>query len=144
MNLKNLPCYKDDRGSIQMVFENCDVKSISRIESNPGTWRARHSHDEIHWCEVLEGQIEYYEAFLKDGKVVGKPTKQVFNKGDIFENIPGSFHEMVFNSHTVFNCYATLGRAQSDYEKGLYRDLSLSLKDIYDNWDKPDLRNFDK
>lgn len=135
MNLKDLPCYKEDRGSIQMIFEDCKIGSVSRIESKPGTWRARHSHEEIHFCEVIEGQVEYYEAFLENGVVTRRPTKQTFNKGDIFENIPGSFHEMVFPCHTVFNCYATAPRGNKEYEKGLFRDLNLSLKDVYDNWD---------
>lgn len=132
MNLNILPCYKDARGSIQMIFENCDIKSVSRIESFPNTYRARHAHEEIHWCEVLEGQVEYYEAKLENGKVVGQVFKEVYNKGDIFDNTPGSFHEMVFNCHTVFNCYATTGRKQEDYEKGLVKIPDLSLKDLYE------------
>jgi len=132
MNLNLLPCYRDARGSIQMIFENCDIKSISRIESFPNTYRARHAHEEIHWCEVLEGQVEYYETMLENGKIVGKVTRQVFNKGDIFVNIPGSFHEMFFPCHTVFNCYATAGREQKDYEKGLIKIPDLSLKEFYE------------
>ena len=136
IKLSDLPCHVDDRGRIQMVFERCNVRSISRIESFPGQFRARHQHIESHWCEVTEGQIEIYHATLdKNQKCINKPTKDLVNKGEIIYTSPHVFHEMVFNVYTTFICYADQPRSQNDYEAGLIRYPTISLKKIFDNWE---------
>jgi tellurite resistance-related uncharacterized protein len=129
LELKNSPCYIEDRGKIQMILENCDIKSISRIESLPNTFRARHSHEDVHWIEILEGQLEYYHCEDINNP---KPEKFIVNKGQIVWSPPNYFHEMIFNCFTVFNCYSNLPRDQKNYEGNLIRKLDLSLKDIYD------------
>ena len=128
IKLKDLPCYKEERGSIQMLFESSNIKSISRIECLPNTWRARHSHPDIHWIEVIEGQLEYYHC--KDINNP-EPEKFIVNKGEIVWSPPNYFHEMNFSCFTVFNCYSDTPRDQLNYEKNTFRKLDLSLKNIY-------------
>ncbi len=113
-----------------MIFESFDIKSISRIDSLPKTFRARHSHPDIHWIEVLQGQIEYYHC--KDVNNP-KPEKFIVNIGDIIFSPPNYFHEMNFDFFTSFNCYSELPRDQQNYEKNTVRRLDISLKDIYNN-----------
>lgn len=135
IKLTDLPCYMDDRGKIQMIFERCHIQSISRIESFSNQIRARHQHFESHWCEVIEGQIEIYHVILdKNQKCVSKPKKDLINKGEIIYTSPNVFHEMNFSCFTVFNCYSDKPRSQNDYEAGLIRYPTISLKKIYDNW----------
>ena len=131
MNLIELPNHRDTRGEIQMILENCLIGSISRIRSFPGTWRARHTHpNDSHYCEVICGEIEYYERKTGSNE---KPTKSIYTLGDIFYTPPRVDHEMVFNVFTIFNCYSKLPRDEKNYEKETIRFVE-SLKEIYNNW----------
>ena len=130
-NLNDTPKHVDDRGVIQMIFENCSIGSISRISTNPGNWRARHTHpNDNHYCEVLSGEMECYER--KTG-TNDKPTKEICKAGDVIFTPSGVDHEMVFNVFTIFNCYSKLPRTAENYEKETIR-FPESLKEIYDNW----------
>ena len=135
IKLADLPCHIDDRGEIQMLFERTDFKSVSRIKCLPNTFRARHKHDEFHYSEILEGQLEIYHVELDEQqRCKYKPTKHIVNKGEIILTPSGLFHEMNFSCFTVFNCFSNKPRSQNDYEAGLIRYPTISLKKIYDNW----------
>jgi len=131
MNIKEKIVDKRERGTISMVLEKCEIGSISRIECEPNTWRARHHHpNDSHWIIINEGQIEIYELPV-DSKDC--PTKTVLNKGDIHFTSPMVLHEMVFNCFTVFDCYSKLPRNTENYENETVR-FDYSLKDIYDSF----------
>jgi oxalate decarboxylase/phosphoglucose isomerase-like protein (cupin superfamily) len=130
MNLKDINSHVDVRGKIQMVLESCKIGSISRIESEPGTWRARHYHKtDSHWILVNEGQIEIYEREVGGAYSI---SKKVLNKGDVHYTGPMVEHEMVFPCWTSFDCYSFLSRDSNTYEGDLVR-FEKSLKEEYDN-----------
>src|SRR4051812_47457296 len=118
-NLNELPSYKDERGSIQMVLENCDVKSISKIYSNGNTVRARHWHKKDgHFILVNFGQIDIYERSIHDNS---NPVKTTLVQGDVWFTGPEIVHEMYFPIPTFFDCYSLLPRDSSGYEKDTVR-----------------------
>lgn len=129
MNIKDNNCYKDSRGKIQMVLETCQVGSISIIESEPGSRRASHYHQngEGHWVLVTEGKITMYERPTGTKET---PKKIVLNKNDIW--FTGSFidHLMVFDTFTVFHCYSVKSRDSVTYESDTVR---LSPEDDLEN-----------
>jgi dTDP-4-dehydrorhamnose 3,5-epimerase-like enzyme len=131
IDLNNTPIYTDKRGSIAMVLESCSIGSISRIQSFPETWRARHWHpNDFHFCEVIYGEMQYYHVPMTNGTINGKPELFVVSLGELIYTPPGYFHEMVFEQHTIFNCYSHLPRVQSNYEAETKR-LDISLKELY-------------
>jgi hypothetical protein len=133
INLGDVPRYIDQRGVIRMILANCSIGSISKITTYANNWRARHYHpNDFHFCEILDGEIEYYEREHGSDK---KPIKNIYRTGDIFYTPPNFDHEMIFNRYTVFNCYSKLPRSQENYEKETIR-FNESLKGIYDNWEK--------
>jgi oxalate decarboxylase/phosphoglucose isomerase-like protein (cupin superfamily) len=134
LKLKDSPCYIEDRGKIQMIFDDCKIRSISRIESFPNSFRARHMHGDVHWIEVLDGQLEYYH--VEDIDKLGKIEKFIVNPGQIVYSPPNYFHEMIFNHFTTFNCYSNSPRDQVNYEKNTVRKLELSLRDIFNKREK--------
>lgn len=129
-NIKTNPNYVDERGSIEMIAENCSVGSISRITSLPNTERANHTHfgGEGHTIVVNEGQIHIYERSNGTNEI---PILTVLNKGDIHFTPEKSDHCMFFPTFTVFDCYSVLPRNSASYEKNTVR-LGYSLKDIYE------------
>ncbi len=129
-NLKFLPCHRDFRGSIQMVVEDFDFKSFSRIESDPLSIRANHRHFDLHLILINEGQIEYLEREANSNR---KPDKYILNKGDLFLTRSNWEHCMFFPCFTVFDCLSTTSRKQADYDKNLIK-LEYCLKQVFDNW----------
>jgi hypothetical protein len=130
IHLKDQPAHNDERGEIQMILESCEIGSISRIASNVDSSRARHYHPaDYHWCEVIEGCVEYYEQFY-NGRFDEPVLLKTLHKGDIFFTPPMNSHEMIFPCYTVLNCYSHLPRVQSNYEKETIR-FSHSLRDLY-------------
>lgn len=136
----DFPCHIDDRGKIQMILENCSVGSISRIESLSNTIRARHIHvKDYHYCEVISGEIEYYHQLVSNIEDLGgssfiqsfQPEKYIVKVGEMIFTPPMFFHEMVFNTYTIFNCYSYLVRNQENYENETIKYPHLSLKKIY-------------
>lgn len=128
IKLKDLPCHINDKGHIQMIFEDLPIRSVSRIYCLPNSFRARHLHPDRHWIEILFGQLEYYHCEDINNP---KPEKFIVNPGEIIVSPPNWFHEMNFSVETSFNCYSELPRDQVNYEKNTVRRLDLSLKDIY-------------
>ena len=123
--------HKDNRGIISMILENCLIGSISRIESLPNTFRARHFHSkDSHWIVVNEGQVIIYE---KPNGINVRPTKIVLNKGDLHYTPPMTDHEMRFSCFTVFDCYSKQPRDQENYENDTTR-LDYDMQEKYDNW----------
>lgn len=130
-NIKNNNNYKDSRGEIQMILENCQVGSISRITTEAGNERANHWHKrDGHFIIINEGQIEIYERPINANT---KPLKFVLNKGDIHFTGPQVDHTMYMPCYTIFDCYSLLPRNSASYENETVR-FSLSLKKIYDEW----------
>lgn len=120
MNIKDSNCYKDSRGKIQMVLETCQVGSISIIESEPGSRRAGHYHQngEGHWVLVTEGQITMYERPTGTNL---PPKKIVVNKGDLWFTGSNIDHLMVFDVFTIFHCYSVKARDSKTYESDTVR-----------------------
>ncbi len=132
MNIKNLPNYKDDRGSIEMIMESCNIGSISRISTEPNHGRASHYHlHDGHIIIINEGQIEIYE---RKANTDDRPTKTILNKGDIYFTGPMIEHYMFMPCYTVFDCYSLLPRNSSNYESETIR-FNHNLKEIYNNWE---------
>lgn len=131
MNISELNCYNNDKGSIQMILESCQVGSISKIHCLPNTFRARHSHiSDQHHVLVNYGIIHIYERPVGSEE---KPTLYVLKTGDIHLTKPGIVHEMWFPEETYFDCYSLLPRNQANYELETVR-VDFSLRDIYNNW----------
>jgi hypothetical protein len=131
MNIKDNNNYKDERGAIEMVLENCSVGSISRISTNPGHSRALHYHKKDgHTIIINEGQILMYE---RPTGSKGKPDLFILNKGDIHFTGPMIDHQMFMPCYTVFDCYSLLPRDSEGYESETVR-FSDDLRDIHNNW----------
>lgn len=129
-NLVHLPKHEDFRGTIQMIEEDFDFKSVSRITTNQCHIRANHRHPDLHLILINEGQIEYFER--EPGSNL-KPERHYLNKGDLFLTRANFEHCMYFPCFTVFDCYSTASRKQSNYDKNLVK-LDFCLKKLYDNW----------
>ena len=133
MNMKENNTYKDDRGEIQMILESCDVGSISRIITEPGKTRARHTHpNDTHFIIVNYGQIIIYERPTGTNDV---PIKTVLNKGDIHFTKNKTDHLMVFLVKTEFDCYSLLPRNSDNYEKETIR-LSKEQDNLIESYNK--------
>lgn len=121
--------YNDSRGKIQMVLEDCNIGSISRIETYPNNGRAGHYHKrDSHFIIINEGQIEIYERPVNSSE---KPIKTILNKGDIHYTGPMVEHYMWMPCFTIFDCYSLLKRTSQNYEEETVR-FEHNLKDIYD------------
>lgn len=120
MNIKDNNCYKDARGKIQMILESCTVGSISTIESEPGSRRAAHYHQngEGHWIRVLEGKITMYERQTGTKEV---PKKIVIHKNELWFTGSHIDHLMVFDCFCVFDCYSIRPRDSATYETDTVR-----------------------
>ena len=130
MNIKTNPNHIDERGTISMILESCEVRSISRIECFPNTTRAKHWHkNDGHWIIVNFGSMEYYERAANTDEV---PKKVVLRRGDIFFTGPGLEHEMYFPDFCEFDCYSLLPRDSASYENETFR-FTHSLKSIYES-----------
>lgn len=128
MNIKENNNYVDNRGKISMILENCKIGSISRIETEPNNKRAGHYHkSDGHWIIINEGQIIIYERPTGSFQI---PKRIVLNKGDIHWTGPMTDHLMVAKVYTVFDCYSTLPRDQSNYENETVR-ITEDLEKIY-------------
>lgn len=133
MNIQTSPSHKDTRGSIQMILESCNVRSISRITTEPNNGRASHWHKKDgHIIIINEGCIEIFERNVGD---TGIPTKTVLHKGDIHFTGPMVEHYMWAPVYTVFDCYSLLPRDTENYESDTVR-FNYNLKEIYDNRSK--------
>lgn len=131
MNIKNNNCYKDKRGKIQMVLENCQVGSISIIDSEPGSYRAGHYHKngEGHWILVTEGIIIMYERPNMSDEI---PKRIELYKGDLWFTGEYIDHLMYFPTRTTFHCYSIKPRDSATYESDTVRiqyDLEKVWKD---------------
>lgn len=127
-NLIDLPKHKDSRGSIQMILPDCNIQSISRIETLGGHTRAQHWHrNDGHYIETLVGEVWLFE------RPVGSedcPKLIKVKEGDIAFTGPNIEHEMFFPTFTVFNCYSLLPRTKENYENETVR-FDYSLREIY-------------
>lgn len=125
------PKYEDNRGTIQMLLESCQIGSISKITSFANTTRANHWHKEDgHFIEVLLGEVELYERPVGSNE---KPIKKIVKPGEISFTESLVEHTMYFPCETIFNCYSLQSRNSINYENETTR-FNYSLKNIYDNW----------
>ncbi len=130
LNMNN-KVYVDERGSIEMILENCEIGSISRIDSVANSTRASHYHlRDNHTVYVSKGEIHMYE------RPVGSKTKPVLT---IVETGQTHFtpemveHSMWFKNNSEFFCFSKLPRTQSNYENETVR-FEKSLRDVYNEW----------
>lgn len=123
-----LPSYTDERGTIQMMEEDCVSRAWARITSLAGISRALHWHkNDWHLTTVEIGQMEYYERPVGTNE---RPKKYLINAGDTFYTAPMVEHEMYFTQPTVFYCTFGMSRKSNDYELDTTR-FSHSLRDLY-------------
>ena len=138
LNIKDIPSHIDERGEIQMIIENCDIGSISKIHSNPNSIRANHYHPiDEHTILVIEGQVEYYERerIYKENKLkYGNLNRIVLNKNDIYHTVRNFEHTMYFPCDTTFLCFSKLPRNQENYEKETIR-VPYDLRNLYNGWE---------
>lgn len=127
------PSYKDERGTINMILEKCEINSISIITSKENTSRASHWHKlDSHYCLLDYGEIEYYERPVGSND---KPKLTIIKEGQLFFTPPYTEHQMIFTKDSKFHCFSTLSRDNKNYESETVR-FNFSLKNIYDNWGK--------
>lgn len=123
--------YTDDRGTIEMVAESCEIGSISRIDSKPESRRANHFHKiDTHLIYISKGHMEIYERPVGSET---KPNKTILSQGATHFTPSNIVHEMYFPVQNEFYCFSKLPRQQDNYEGDTVR-VDFSLKDIYDNW----------
>lgn len=116
---RNSPSYKDARGEIDMIEENFQFGSVSRITTNAGHIRANHTHaTDYHLCILMKGFMNYYERPMYSQ---AKPIKIMLKPGDKFFTRPCQEHAMESVTDTEFWCFSKHGREQSDYETDTFR-----------------------
>ena len=129
--------FTDARGDINDFGDGTLV-----ITCNTGAKRANHFHKKSgHRSILVTGAMEYYEKPTGSDE---KPSKQVLKAPAIFDTFSQVDHLMFFTEPSTFVCLRIGGSiTPEEYETDLVR-LDYDMKDLYDNWDKPDLGNFDK
>lgn len=129
--------FTDHRGDINDFGDGTLV-----ITCNSGSKRANHYHRfSSHRSVLVYGELEYYE---KPSNSNEKPTKQIIKAPAIFDTKNQVDHLMFFTEPSAFVCLRIGGSiTPEEYETDLVR-LDYDMKDLYDNWSGPDLRNFDK
>ena len=123
--------HTDNRGTIEMILETCNIGSISLIQSVSGATRANHYHPlDEHTIYITKGVMEIYERPVGSNQ---KPIKQILNVGDKWHTKCMLEHTMYFNTDCDIFCFSKLPRVQENYEKETIR-FNHDLRDIYNNW----------
>lgn len=133
MNIKDLPCHRDERGEIQMIIESAQVGSVSKITSVSNSFRANHFHrNDNHTILITKNWMEIYESPISD--VPFKPVKTILQEGDLHFTSSMVLHTMFFPVDCEFLCFSKLSRTQDNYESETIR-FENNLRDIYLNWE---------
>jgi len=118
--------FKDDRGTISLISENCPIGSVSVIDSVKDSLRAAHFHPrDFHVCMLTDGEMIYYAKPHDSNEKVKKYT---IKTGQTFYTPPMTDHLMEFIQPSKFICLSHLPRDEKTYEEETIRlDYDLRL-----------------
>lgn len=130
MNISKLPRYDTHQGTINMIFESCNIGSVSIIRTLAGKTRANHYHpNDEHYILVTQGYLEIYERKVGDDKPENV-TLTIVQVGDVHLTPKMTEHTMYFPEYCEFWCFSKLPRNSENYEAETVR-FDKSLKEIY-------------
>lgn len=84
--------FQDERGKIQNILVDVEIKSVAVIESKKGAIRSNHWHKQnTHRLYILSGKVEYSERNL-DGS---EKTCDIYEAGTMIYTGPNKVHKLV-------------------------------------------------
>ena len=90
--------FADDRGNIQNIINETEIRAVALITSNKGTERSNHWHKtDWHYLYVISGKMQYFERNLDN--TYSKTF--VVEEGEMVFTAPGLVHKTVFLEDTV-------------------------------------------
>lgn len=108
--------FEDERGLIENITPDVEIKDILYITGKKGAIRGNHHHiEDEHYCYVTEGKIKYC------WQEKGETLFVILNVGDCVYTPKLEKHRFEFLTDGAFTAMAIKSRKQEDYEKDTVR-----------------------
>jgi dTDP-4-dehydrorhamnose 3,5-epimerase-like enzyme len=115
--------FKDKRGSIIDIFINKPKDHCTLVTFNKNAIRGNHFHKKsTQYSFLISGKLIFHSCRVnKNGKLIGKPKKQVLKANSLVTHKP--FHAHAFKALSSSNllAFADGMRGGKNYEKDTFR-----------------------